>query len=615
VIGNLPHWLDDELVCSSWRQPKRLTVSQWADSHRVLEPLFASEPGPWRTDRAPYCREIMDAASRPWVRRITFMASTQVGKSEAMNNVAGYFIHQKPSPTMFVLPNRDAARLAAERRVLPMVQASDALSRELTDRSHDVKNREVVFRRSVLYMRSAQSPTDLASVPVRLVLCDEVDKWPAWAGREAEPLALVSERQRTFHDSLLFVSSTPTTRDGIIFREHQQGDQRSYYVPCPHCGEMQVLLFDNVRWPKDLRTGNEMRKARQAWYACAYCDERIEDQHKRDMLLAGMWVPEGRTPKEWEQQRDADREEHRSYHLWAAYSPWVSFWKIAAAFLDSKDDPARMMNFTNSWLARVWEQRVKATSDEAITRCIADYSVGHVPDEAVVLTAAVDVQVDYMVYMVVAWGHDEHSWVVECEMVSKWEDLALQLQRGFGPQALVPRLTVIDSRYRRDEVMEFSRATPGTRLIAGVQRDSLVPFATTRIDKHPRTGQVLRNGLTVWTVNVDMFKDLVSHRMQLALADGDEVPVGRLLLPKDMDPRWLRQMSAEHKIVKRSGNKQREMWQLKPGRQRNEAWDLLVYNAAAARMLGLDRVRSNAQPAPQRQKPRRRIMGAQRHDR
>jgi len=604
-------WLDDELLRRSWRQPRKLTVSEWADEHRVLEPLFASEPGPWRTNRAPYCREIMDSAALPWVRRVTFMASTQVGKSEAMNNIAGYYIAQRPSPTMFVLPNRDAARLAAERRILPMVQASESLSTELTERSHDVKHREVVFRRSVLYMRSAQSPTDLASVPVRLVLCDEIDKWPAWAGREAEPLSLVMERMRTFHDSVLVVSSTPTTRDGLIYREHAQGDRRSYHVPCPHCEQMQVLDFDNVRWPRDIKTGNDMRRERAAWYECAHCHERIDDQHRRDMLLRGVWVPEDYSLTDWLERRESDRTEHRSYHLWAAYSPWVTYWKIAAAFLDSRHEPARMMNFANSWLARVWEQRVQVTSEDALQKCVADYTVGSVPDDAVVLTAAVDVQVDYMVYMVMAWGRDEQSWVVEIDRVMTWRDLTLQLQRGFGDQKMQPRLVLIDSRYRRDEVIEWSRQTPTARMIAGVQRESLVPFSTTRIDKNPRTGETLRNGLTVWTVNVDIFKDLVCHRMQLEEQVEDEVSVGRLHLPQNLEPHWLRQMTSEQKVLKKQGNKQREVWQLKPGRQRNEAWDLLVYNAAAARMLGLDRVRNKDSDSKKRRAaPRKRVMGA-----
>ena len=285
-------WVDAIDVSRNWRQPKRMSVSEWADDHRVLEPLFASEPGPWRTDSCPYAREWMDSAALPWVRRVTLMASTQVGKSEALNNIAGFYVHQKPSPTMFVLPNRDAARLAAERRLLPMIQSSEPLLSELTDRAHDVKHREIVFKRSVVYMRSAQSPVDLASVPVRLVLCDEIDKWPRWSGKEADPLALVTERTRTFHDHCIVISSTPTTRDGTVWREYEQGDERKYYVPCPHCKEYQVLEWARVKWDSDkVRTAAQMREARDAWYECKGCSAKIKDIDKRQMLREGIWVP------------------------------------------------------------------------------------------------------------------------------------------------------------------------------------------------------------------------------------------------------------------------------------------------------------------------------------
>ena len=615
-MPSVPHLLDDPAILRNWQPPKRITVSEWADQHRVLEPLFASEPGPWQTSRAPYAREVMDSAALPWVRRVTWMASTQVGKSEAMNNIAGYYLHQRPSPTMFVLPNRDSARLAAERRVLPMIQSSPALRNELTDRSHDVKNREMVFKRSVLYLRSAQSPTDLASVPVRLVLADEVDKWPQWAGREAEPLALVMERTRTFHDSVLFTASTPTTRDGLIYREHEVGDRRQYYVPCPHCNEMQTLQFEQLRWDKKaIEDGNTMRKLRQAYYECVHCQATITDQHKRQMLLDGLWVPHGQDAKQWQEAgKSADRNEHRSYYLWSAYSPWVSFWRIVAQFLDSKGDPARMMNFTNSWLARVWEERTAHTSDEAIDACISNRERASVPSEALVLTAAVDVQLDYMVWMIVAWSHDERNYVVDIGHCRTWQELTAALQQPRGEREMVPKLINIDSRYRREEVMEWARQHVNVRMIAGVMRESPQPFSTTRIDRHPRTGKMLAQGLTVWTVNVDTFKDLVNHRLQLALREDedtpeDEVVIGRVDIPKDIEPHWLRQMSAEHKIAKRTRGKMREAWQLKPGRKRNEAWDLLVYNAAAGRMLRLELLRSNAPQQPAHNKPKRRVMG------
>lgn len=573
----------------------------------MLDPRFSAEAGPWHTDRIPYAREWMDSGALSWVRRISICASTQCGKTEAANNLIAFYCHQRPSPTMLVMPNADSARVAGERRILPMVEMSDALRGELTDRSHDVKNREIAFRRSILYLRSANSPTELASVPVRLVLGDEVDKWPKWSGREASPLSLVSERTRTFPDSVIVLTSTPTTRHGMIYREFELGDQRRYHVPCPHCGAFQFFEWQRVKWDSDqIRTGNEMRVSRAAWYQCAHCSGKISDKQKREAVARGLWVPHGQTAEDWLAKRDSDRNGHRSYHLWAAYSPWVTWWTLAAEFLDSRDDPSKMMNFVNSWLAELWEDRVSDSTKAAVVACIDEKrEQGEVPEEVLVVTGAVDVQKDRLEWSLQGWGLDEENWLLLAGRIPKmaesadWSELAdVMFRNTYGKQNLRVRCVVIDSRYRRDEVLDFTRRWHQVaRMIAGVEREAPIPFQTTRIDKHPRTGLVLPNALTVWTINVGMFKDLVASRFARALEEPNS-KAGRPHLPNDLPEDWLTQMASEHKVRERSGNKEVHRWVLKPGHQRNEAWDLTVYQAAAARMIRCDTLRSDAPPRP-----------------
>jgi len=45
------------------RPEPKLRVSEWADEKRVLASVASGEPGPWRTARTPYLREIMDRLS------------------------------------------------------------------------------------------------------------------------------------------------------------------------------------------------------------------------------------------------------------------------------------------------------------------------------------------------------------------------------------------------------------------------------------------------------------------------------------------------------------------------------------------------------------------------
>lgn len=578
---------------AAWRSVKRQRVSDWADRERVLDPMFTAEPGRWRTDRVPYAREWMDSASERHVRRITLMASTQVGKTEAMNNIAGYYIHQDPAPLMLVMPSRETAKLAGERRIMPMVRASPSLAAELTDRQHDTRSREVVFRRCILYFRSAQSPTDLASVPVRVVLGDECDKWPKWTGREAAPLSLAMERTRTFYDHLVVLASTPTTRSGLILQEYEQGDRRQFWVPCVLCSAWQTFQWRNVRWPADIRTGNEMIARREAWYQCATCSGTIDDRAKLRMIEQGEWCPQSIEFDAWRNGgRAADRAQHRSYHIWAAYSPWVPWWKLAATFLDAKDDPARLMNFTNSWLAEVWEERLEAATATMVEACIdAKHAMWEVPEQAVVLTAAVDVQKDGLHFAVVAWGADEEHWLVGVDVVTDWNELGTILFRNeWGTKRLPIRLCCVDSRYRRDEVLDFCRTWTAARMIQGVERDAPIPFVATKLDKHPRTGATIPGSISVWSINVAYFKDLLAHRMTTT-ADGTAL-VGRMHLPSDLPQARRHELASEHKVVERKGTKTRARWTIKPGHRRNELLDLMTYCAAAARMVRVDTIRS-----------------------
>src|ERR1039457_929264 len=63
-----------------------MTVSEWADRYRTLSQRASAEPGPWRTERTPYLREIMDclSPSSP-IERTVFMKGAQIGGPLALD--------------------------------------------------------------------------------------------------------------------------------------------------------------------------------------------------------------------------------------------------------------------------------------------------------------------------------------------------------------------------------------------------------------------------------------------------------------------------------------------------------------------------------------------------
>ncbi|MCA3008605.1 MAG: phage terminase large subunit family protein [Phycisphaerales bacterium] len=578
------YWQEGEAL----RPPEALTPTQWADRFRFLDPLTTSAGGRYSSEVTPYAREWMDSAACGWVRQVTIVAGTQIGKTETLNNVLGYAIAQDPGPAMFVVPRTVDIQLTSQRRIVPMVEATPALRAERTDAAHDEKTREIVFRRSVLYLRSSQSPADLASVPVRYLFADEVDKYPKWSGREAAPLDLARERQRTFWNSTCYVTSTPTTRDGTVWREWEDGDRRRYYVPCPHCSAYQVIEWRNVRWPEHVRTAKDARRERVAWLVCAHCAKPIEDSSKRTMLARGVWVPDGQAVQDWiaDGQRN-DRVDHRSYHLWAGYSPWLNWWQLVAQFLASKDDPARLQNWVNSWLAEVWEDKIEAPAIDAVTAAIVPgfhMGAANVPAGVMVATGGADVQKDGIFYVVRGWGTDEESWLLAAGKVATFVDLEDVLARNVWARrgSVGVRCAVVDSRYRRDEVLDLHRRRPTIRLGVGVERDGPIDFTTNKLERHPRTGAPLANSVLVWSLSVARFKDYVANRM---------LTPATWHLPEDLPDGYATQVTSEHKVRVRSGGRERERWVVKPGSSANHYWDAEVYAAAAAKMIRVELLR------------------------
>ncbi|HYD30137.1 MAG TPA: phage terminase large subunit family protein [Azospirillaceae bacterium] len=244
----------------TWREgltpDPALTVSQWADRHRILSPRASAEPGRYRTDRTPYMRAIMDALSPSHpARRVVFMKAAQVGATESGNCFIGYVIHHAPGPMLAVQPTVELAKRFSRQRIDPLIAESPVLrERVKPSRARDAGNTVLSkeFPAGLLVITGANSAVGLRSMPARYLFLDEVDAYPPSADEEGDPVALAEARTRTFSwRSKVFLASTPTIH-GVsrIEREYAATDQRRFFVPCPHCGQRQWLRFDRLRWEK-----------------------------------------------------------------------------------------------------------------------------------------------------------------------------------------------------------------------------------------------------------------------------------------------------------------------------------------------------------------------------
>jgi len=574
------------------RWPERRTVSEWVDQNVVLG-SDSAEPGPYRTARTPYVREWQDAAAVPWVHQVTIVASTQVGKTQAALNVLGWVISQDPGPVTWVMPTREDAAEFGENKVQPMVESSPALRAQVTGERFDSKRRQIRFRRCRVLFRSARVPKELAQYPARWLFGDEAGKWPDWTQDEAAPFDLARERTRTFWNHKVYLTSTPKAPGGLISLEFERGDRRRFHVPCPHCGRFQVLSWDRVRWPAHVTSEHQMREERDAWYECERCSGRIVDQHKRAMLNRGRWCP---AHVEVDQHVvdgnlavPQDRAPHRSYHIWAGYSPWLSWWEIVAERLRSEGSPATMQNFVNSWLGEPFVERVEGPSTDLLRACVGGYERGEAPAGVRALVAFVDVQKRFLAYTVRGWGMDRESWLIENGRVDSWPALVAAVIAKAWPRGLILRGVAIDIQGgRAGEVIDFARRYPAlVRVFRGVEMDSPIPFRCESIDKHPVTGAPL--GLKCWHVSVEVFKDLLSQSIRTGGGGG----MDSFHVFTGVDQAYLEEMTAEHKVLQRTGERERERWVKRAGHRENHYWDCEVGCRALAHLLRIDALRQD----------------------
>jgi phage terminase large subunit GpA-like protein len=574
-----------------------LTVSQWANKHRMLSGRASAEPGRYRTARTPYMREIMDRLSPGDVmQRIVFMKAAQVGATEAGNNWIGFAIHQAPGPMLAVQPTVELAKRNSRQRIDPLIDESpDLRERVKPARSRDAGNTMLSkeFAGGILIMTGANSAVGLRSTPARYIFLDEVDAYPASADEEGDPVTLAEARSLTFaHRRKVFLVSTPTIRGlSRIEREYEASDQRRFFVPCPHCGAMQWLKFDRLRWQKG--------RPETAEYHCEGCETPIAEHHKTAMLEAG----------EWRATATAADPTTVGYHLSALYSPigWLSWERIVRAWGAAQGSDEAIKAFRNTILGETWVETGEAPDWQRLYDRRERWTSGTVPAGGLFLTAGADVQKDRIEVDVWAWGRGLESWLVDHLVIEGgpgdaacWQGLSALLGRSWthahGAPMTITRLA-IDTGFETSAVYGWARQAGFAQVapvkgVEGFNRASPVS-GPTFVDATVG-GKRLRRGARLWTVAVSTFKAETYRFLRQdrptreELASGAVSPPGTIHLPGWADSEWLKQLVAEQLVTVR--NKRgfaRLEWQKL--RERNEALDCRVYARAAAWITGADR--------------------------
>ena len=575
---DVPEWYLRAL--SNLKPPERLTVSEWADKYRILTEKESNFPGAWKTSRVPYLKGVMDAMSDTDTEEVVFVKPTQVGGTEFLYNTLGYVIMQDPSPCLLVYPSDQLAEFASKNRIQAMIGITDGMvDRYLPNES---KMLELQFSGMYLVLTGAQSPSALASRPVRFLLLDEVDKYPIRCGDEADPVSLARERTKTFsYNKKILMASTPTIESNYIWQGYVTADERRhFYVPCPHCGEMQVFEFKNIKWPEGV---NEPTKVKDlAWYECPHCKGMIRDAQKMKMLLNGEWRGD---------KKDKTAPARKvAFHLNSIYSPWVTFGDMAKEFLESKDFPEKLRNFVNSWLGEPFRNKEAQNIAADLMQHQHRWDRGVVPEGAQLLTVGVDVQLNHFWWSVWAWGEKVTGWMVDYGRVETWDELEeIVVDRQYCNEDGEPfyvNLAAIDSGFRTDECYEFcAQFAEVARPIKGSSKRLTSPYSVTTLEKERNT----YGGLRLYVLDTHYFKDLLFGRLRK-----EPTTPGSWSLFRDVPPEVVEHFTSEQKVLMtdRKTGRVIEEYQKVSSHAQNHILDTAVYAAAAAEMADVRYIRS-----------------------
>ena len=559
----------DEIARSGIRPVANLTVSEWADAHRVLGDMSA-EPGPWRTSRVPYLREVMDclSANNP-IERIVMMAGAQVGKTEAGLNWIGYAIAHTPGMMLMVMPTESMVKRNTTVRIDPMIASTPILRKLVVSAGRRREAGNTMMRKSFpggqLVMIGSNSSSALRSTSVRYLMMDEVDAYPGIVGDDGDPVMLAVERTATFQgQKKIYLCSTPTVKDhSRIEKAYLESDQRKFFVPCPSCGHFAPITWSRIVWPEG--------RPLEAGCACAECGAVAPEAAKARMVAEGKWVA------------TASGDGHTAgFHISTLYSPFHEWGLVAKEHQQVMRDPSRLRVWVNNKLGETWEDDSgESINPDPLMARREDWDE-MLPAPISILTAGVDVQGDRIEVQVVGWGADEESWVVDYMVLygdpsgpQLWRHLDDALAKTYRHSNSVPDLPIsaicIDTGGAHTKATyEYCRTRFHRPVWAIKGRQGHLPVWPKRPTK------VARGQVALFICGVDTAKDSIAARLRLT-----EAGPGMIHFGKALDVEYFRQLTSEKVITRHERGIAIRCWVPKREHDPNEALDTMVYALAA----------------------------------
>lgn len=617
--------------------PPRLSVPQWADDFRKLAQEAGSTQGDWSTATVEVARGPMLAVTEPGVHTLTVMCCTQLLKTALLENTFGFFVHTDPCPMLLLQPKDEAVEQFSKERIAPMIRVTPVLKSVVSSgktRTSDETLRYKSFPGGFLAMASAGSPDNLARRPIRVLLADEVDKYPVT--REGDPIALAEERTATFGVNWLSIRACSPTVEGEsrIAASYEDSDQRRASVECPHCQHRQFLdFFKHVQWPK---ADNGVHQWKKAAIYCEACGSAWSEGQRLKALQTTRWhqtkpyeccgtrhVPldayEGAWKNQspdaaaqvwdwWHDERDgryavyrakcptcnkhAVDNVHAGFQASKLFSPWQKDRPsdIAGKYLKAKGNPDLEQAWWNTQMGLPHRPHVSKTLALDVLLSRREVFAAQVPDRAGVITVGADVQ-DYRVELeTVAWGRDEESWSVDYHVIEgEMSDPATQAavdeylkrvwRRADGTGLGVMGACIDSGGHHTQAVYSFCKARIGRRIWA-IKGASEQSGARNPVWPTKKPSKRNKAAYRPTIIGGNAARDTIRSRLLLDVPPPGKPSPGYMHFPADRDQAYFEQLIVDRLVTKTIGSRTFRVWET-PNGKANEASDCRTYSYAA----------------------------------
>jgi phage terminase large subunit GpA-like protein len=555
-------------VAKQTLKPKpNLTLSGWADEFRRLSQESAAEPGRWRTSRVPYMKEIMDCISDSSVSETVIMVSSQMGKTELLLNTIGYYAHLEPSPILLIQPTEGAAAAFSKERIQPMIRDTPAISDLFNSDSYGDSANTILHKSypgGFIALAGSNSPTSLAGRPIRILLLDEIDRYPPSAKTEGDPVDIVRRRSQNFHDSKFIAVSTPTvTGSSKIDTLYLDSDQRKWHIECIHCSDHFYPKWEHVTWnePED------------AMIVCPSCGGLHNDNERLVASSNGKWV--------------ADNPGHRTpgFHTNALVSPWTKLKDMVYEFIACDNQPSKLQPFHNTVLGLPFEFSGEAVGDLSVSQRVEHYDKDSIPNDVIILTAGCDVQLDRIECEILGHTADGRTYNVEYLIIpgdtktpDPYEDLKTELIEGEYTRQdgikLSVMSTLIDSGYNTRIVYKFTEANKAHRIYSCKGAEGPRAMIVQSQSKF---------GASFYKVGIDIYKEQLYNNLQITDSSKD----GYCHFPDTRNQDYFIQLCQSETRTYTTDKRGQKYWhyEKKDKNGRNEALDVRVYAMAAFELV------------------------------